>query len=101
MSAERHFVPAKPVLPARLIAASFALGVGVMAAVGLVAPTIVMGGLSMRSAAAETMAQHQQLIAPLDVRAINAQLAQAQTEMDAARRTTDPMVDRLERLAHD
>ena len=101
MSAERHFVPAKPVLPTRVIAASFALGVGVMAVIGLVAPTIAMGGLSMRSAVAETMAEPPQLIAPLDVKAIHAQLAQAQSEMDASRRATDPMVSRLERLSHD
>ena len=100
MSAPRAYVaPVKPRPPYRMIAASFAAGVGAMMLVGLVAPTIAMGGLSMRNAAAATLEQREPLVAPLDVPAIEAQLAAAESTMNAARQTTDPMVSRLESLA--
>ena len=101
MKSARPWAVAKPALPIKMIAASFFAGVGAMVLVGLVAPTIAMGGLSMRSAAASTLEQRAPLIEPLDVRAIKSQLATAQTSMDEARRTTDPMVAQLERLSHD
>ena len=61
----------------RMVAASFAAGASAMVLFGLVAPVAVQGGLSVRDAIAmpETDAQ---LIEPLDVAAIEAQLAQAE-----------------------
>ena len=101
MSPARPWAVEKPRVPVRLIAASFAAGVGAMVFVGLVAPTIAMGGLSLRAAAASTLPPHQQLIEPLNVPAIKAQLATAQAQMDQERRETDPMVERLSQLARD
>jgi len=101
MSAARPWAVEKPRAPVRLIVGSAAAGVAAMVLVGLVAPTIAMGGLSMRPAAASTLPAHVQLIEPLDVPSIKARLAVAQAQMDAERRTTDPVVERLSRLAHD
>ena len=81
----------------RMIAASFAAGVSAMVLVGLVAPVAVQGGLSVR----EAMAQESELpvIEPLDVAAIEAQLARAQAELDASRAKTDEAMARLQRLS--
>lgn len=81
-----------------MVAASFAAGASAMLLVGLVAPVAVQGGLSVRDAIAmpETQAQ---LIEPLDVAAIEAQLAMAEAEMKASRVRTDGAIERLERLS--
>ncbi|MGQ0531783.1 MAG: hypothetical protein ACT4OF_03715 [Caulobacteraceae bacterium] len=83
----------------RMVVASFAAGAGAMVLVGLVAPVAMKGGLSMRDAFAEQMEQQAPLIEPLDVAAIEAQLAEADRLMLAARETTDDNVGRLEALA--
>lgn len=83
----------------RMVVASFAAGAGAMALVGLVAPVAMQGGLSMRDAFADQMEQQAPLIQPLDVAAIEAQLADADRLMAAARETTDDNVGRLEALA--
>jgi hypothetical protein len=82
----------------RMVAASFAAGVSAMLLLGLVAPVAVQGGLSVRDAIAlpDTQAP---IIEPLDVAAIEAQLAKAQAEMDASRARTDGAMERLERLS--
>jgi hypothetical protein len=83
-----------------MVVASFAAGAGAMVLVGLVAPVAMKGGLSMRDAFAQQMEQRAPLIEPLDVAAIEAQLAEADRLMAAARETTDDNVGRLEQLAH-
>lgn len=83
----------------RMVVASFAAGAGAMALVGLVAPVAMQGGLSMRDAFADQLEQQAPIIAPLDVAAIEAQLADADRLMAAARETTDDNVGRLEALA--
>ena len=83
----------------RMVVASFAAGAGAMALVGLVAPVAMQGGLSMRDAFADQLEQQAPVIAPLDVAAIEAQLADADRLMAAARETTDDNVGRLEALA--
>lgn len=101
MTPARPWAVEKPRAPVRMILTSAAAGVAVMVLVGLIAPTIAMGGLAMRPAAASTLPAHQQLIQPLDVPAIKAQIASAQAQIDAERRDTDPVVARLHQLAHD
>ena len=83
----------------RMVVASFAAGAGAMALVGLVAPVAMKGGLSMRDAFAVQIEHQAPLIQPLDVVAIEAQLAEAERLMAAARETTDDNVTRLEALA--
>jgi hypothetical protein len=82
-----------------MVVASFAAGAGAMALIGLVGPVAVSGGLSMREAVAASLEQREQLIEPLDVAAIEAQLADAERVMEAARATTDDNVGRLEALS--
>lgn len=82
-----------------MVAASFAAGVSAMMLLGLVTPVVVQGGLSVREAMAATVEQEAPTIAPLDVAAIEAQLAAAQAEMDASRAATDAAMERLERLS--
>lgn len=84
----------------RMIFASFAAGVGAMMFLGLVAPTIIKGGLSLTSANASTIEAQAPEIAPLDVAAIRAQLAEAEQDMASVRATTDDDVARLARLSH-
>lgn len=90
--------PSQTKATVRMVAASFAAGASAMLLVGLVAPVAVQGGLSVRDAIAmpETQAQ---LIEPLDVAAIEAQLARAEAEMKASRARTDGAMERLERLS--
>jgi hypothetical protein len=83
----------------RMIVSSFAAGVSLMIFAGLVAPTIIKGGLSLTSANASTLEAHAPAIEPLDVAAVRAQLAEAQRDMDAARATTDDDMARLQRLS--
>jgi len=82
----------------RMVVASFAAGAGAMVLVGLVAPVAMQGGLSMRDAVAASMVQNEPLIQPLDVVAIEAQLAEAERLMADARETTDDNIDRLDGL---
>jgi hypothetical protein len=84
----------------RMVVASFAAGAGAMVLVGLVAPVAMQGGLSMREAFAGQMESQAPAIEPLDVAAIEAQLADAQRAMDVARQSTDDNVGRLEALAN-
>lgn len=100
MSTRRPKADKKPASQMRMILGSAAAGVGVMVFAGLIAPTIISGGLSLRAANAATFEQPPQLIAPLDVPAINAQLDHAQADMNVARERTDPMVNRLQDLSH-
>ncbi len=83
----------------RMVVASFAAGASAMALVGLVAPVAMQGGLSMRDAFASQMEHQAPPIEPLDVAAIEAQLADAERMMAAARFSTDDNVARLDALA--
>ena len=83
----------------RMVVASFVAGASAMALVGLVAPVAMQGGLSMREAFANEMEQQAPTLEPLDVVAIEAQLADAERLMAAAREGTDDNVSRLEALA--
>jgi hypothetical protein len=81
-----------------MIAASFAAGAGVMMCLGLAVPLLSQGALlDVRSAEASTLPA-QPLIEPLDVDAIQTQLAAADRAMAAARATTDDDIARLARL---
>ncbi len=81
----------------RMIAASFAAGVSAMMLLGLVAPVVAQGGLSMRDAAASTREARPSI--GLDVAAVEAQLADADRAMDAMRATTADEMQRLEDLS--
>lgn len=83
----------------RMVAGSFAAGVGLMLFVGLIAPVAAQGGLSIRDAMAATVEQHAPAIVPLDVNAVEAQLARADAQMAATRASTDSAMSRLDRLA--
>ncbi len=83
----------------RMVVASFVAGAGAMALVGLVAPVAMQGGLSMRDAFANEMAQQAPAVEPLNVVAIEATLAEAERSMDAARASTDDNVSRLQALS--
>lgn len=83
----------------RIVMASFVAGFGAMVLAGFVAPVALKGGLSIRDAWAASMQARDPLIQPLDVAAIEAQLAQADREMDAMRETTADELARLDRLA--
>lgn len=83
----------------RLVIASFAAGVGAMVLVGLVAPVTVKGGLSIGDAVAASLHPERPAIEPLDVAAIEAQLAEADREMEEMRATTADEIGRLERLS--
>ncbi len=83
----------------RMVVASFVAGASAMVLVGLVAPVAMQGGLSMREAFATEMEQQAPALEPLDVAAIEAQLADAERLMAAAREGTDDNVSRLQALA--
>jgi hypothetical protein len=83
----------------RTIVASFAAGAGAMVLVGLVAPVAMKGGLTIRDAVAASMAERAPLIEPLDVAAVQAQLAEADRAMEEMRATTADEMGRLERLS--
>lgn len=83
----------------RVVTGSFLVGMGLMVMVGLVAPMIAQGGLSIREAMAATAQRNQPVVAPLDVQAIEAQLAEADRAMEANRAETDAAVAKLDRLA--
>lgn len=81
----------------RMVVASFAAGASAMVMLGLVAPVAVQGGLSVREAAASQVEQRPEIT--LDVAAVEAQLADADRSMAAARATTDDEIRRLARLS--
>ena len=83
----------------RMVSASFAAGVGVMMLSGFVAPVVAKGALSLREAEASPIVQSQPVIAPLDIAAIEAQLAMADSAMLRAAAATDPALRRLEQLS--
>lgn len=83
----------------RIITGSFLVGMGAMVMAGLVAPMIAQGGLNIREAMAATVEQEQPLITPLDVQAIEAQLAEADRAMEASRAQTDAAVAKLDQLS--
>jgi len=91
--------PSQAKTTVRMVIGSFVAGAGAMVLVGLVAPVAMQGGLAMRDAAASAFVQQEPLIAPLDVVAIEAQLAKADTEMLVMRETTADEVAELARLA--
>lgn len=83
----------------RLIAGSFLAGAGVMAAVGLVGPITAQGGLAARDAFASTFEESAPVLEPLDVAAIEAQLAEADRAMASARASTADELALLDRLS--
>jgi len=83
----------------RMVVASFAAGVSAMVLLGLVAPVAMKGGLSVRDAFAAEVEQRAPAIEPLDVEAIEAQLAEADRLMAAMRETTADEMIQLERLS--
>jgi hypothetical protein len=83
----------------RMVVASFVAGAGAMVLVGLVAPVAMQGGgLAIREAFAAEVQQTRPVIEPLDVEAIEAQLAESERAIDAMRATTDDDIARLRRL---
>jgi hypothetical protein len=83
----------------RMVVASFAAGAGAMLLVGLVAPIAMKGGLSVREAFAAEVQQNAPLIEPLDVQAIEAQLAEADRVMSEMQADTADEMGRLEQLS--
>ena len=89
---------AKAASPTRVVLASFAAGVGTMVALGLFAPILMKGGLSLTDADASPAAFNRPAII-LDVGAVQAQLTEAEALMAASRVRTDRAMDRLESLS--
>ena len=83
----------------RTIVASFVAGACAMALIGLVGPVAVKGGLTVRDAMASTVSGQAPLIQPLDVAAVRAQIAAAQSTMNSARAQTDAEIAHLDRLS--
>jgi hypothetical protein len=83
----------------RMVVASFAAGAGAMVLLGLVAPIAMHGGLAVRDAFAAEVTQEAPAIEPLDVVAIQAQLAAADRQMGEMRADTADEMSRLERLS--
>ncbi len=83
----------------RTIIGSFVAGAGAMVIIGLVGPVAVKGGLTVRDAMAATVSGSAPLIQPLDIRSVRAQLAQAQSTIDAAKAHTDAEIARLDHLS--
>jgi hypothetical protein len=83
----------------RIVTASFIAGAGGMLFLGLLAPVVMKGGLSIRDAWAATVEHQAPVIEPLDVAAIQAQLADAERNMDTTRAATDSAIARLDQLS--
>ncbi|HRE45419.1 MAG TPA: hypothetical protein PKY87_15800 [Terricaulis sp.] len=81
-----------------VIASSFIAGVGFMALVGLAAPLVERGALSVHGAEASVREVTPALIEPLNLAAIEAQIAASERTLAAARATTDDDIARLARL---
>ena len=82
----------------RMVSASFAAGVSAMVLMGLVAPVVAQTGIGVREAMASEVSP-EPLIAPIDVQAIEAQLAEADRTMVAMRATTADEMQRLDQLS--
>jgi hypothetical protein len=82
----------------RMVVASFAAGAGAMVLLGLVAPVVMQSGPLIREAFAAEVRETRPVIEPLDVAAIEAQLADADRALAAMRATTDDDIARLQRL---
>lgn len=91
--------PSQSKATARAVVASFVAGASAMVAVGLVVPVTVQSGLAIREAFASTMAAEAPLIAPLDVAAVEAQLAEVDRAVSASRASTADELARLDRLS--
>ena len=83
----------------RMIAANFASGVIAMVLAGLVAPTLVKGTLSLAYADVPAIERREPVIAPLDLAALRADLAEADRALLAGRAATDGAINRLETLS--
>ncbi len=83
----------------RMVVASFAAGASAMVLLGLVAPIAMKGGFAMREAFAAEAQQTAPVIQPLDVQAIEAQLADADRLMGEMRAETADEMGRLEQLS--
>ncbi len=83
----------------RMVVASFAAGAGAMVLLGLVAPVAMKGGFAVREAFASEAHQTAPLIQPLDVQAIEAQLADADRAMSEMQADTADEMGRLEQLS--
>lgn len=84
----------------KMVTASFIAGAGAMVLAGFVAPVAVKGGLSVRDAMAATVEAQAPAIEPLDVVAIQAQLAEVDRTMASSRAATDQAIERLDRLSN-
>jgi len=82
-----------------MIMGSFAAGVSAMVLLGLIAPVAMQSSLTVRDAFAATLEERGPAIEPLNVAAIEAQLAEADRLMADARSTTADEMAMLERLA--
>ena len=91
--------PAQTKATLQMVTASFIAGVSAMLLVGFVAPVAVQGGLNVRDAWAATVEAKAPAIEPLDVAAIEAQLADAERSMATTRAATDQAIERLDRLS--
>ncbi|MES1158633.1 MAG: hypothetical protein ABUL42_01945 [Terricaulis silvestris] len=87
---------------ARMVAVSFAGGVAAMALAGLVCTVVAGGGLSLSAAHAAPLSHHVSApaVAPLDVAAIQAQLAQSDSDMRQTQNATDGAMTRLQSLSN-
>jgi hypothetical protein len=83
----------------RVIAGSFLAGAAAMVVLGFVAPVAVKGGLSIRDAWAATADHSGAVIQPINVPEVRAQLAEAERTMEAARRSSQASIERLDRLS--
>jgi hypothetical protein len=81
----------------RMVVASFAAGASAMVLMGLIAPIAMQGDFVMREAMASTVEARPEIT--LDVAAVEAQLADANRAMEAARATTNDDIARLQRLS--
>lgn len=82
----------------RIIAASFVAGVGAMSLVGIVAPLVMKDGY-VREAMAATIERQAPAVEPLDVAAVQAELAASELRMEATRAATERAMTRLEQLS--
>lgn len=83
----------------RMVVASFAAGAGAMVMLGLIAPIAMKGGLTVREAFASEVQQNAPAIEPLDVQAIEAQLAEADRLMSEMQADTADEMGRLQQLS--
>ncbi|HWA00021.1 MAG TPA: hypothetical protein VG841_06870 [Caulobacterales bacterium] len=89
----------KTVSQTRMIVSSFVAGIGAMALAGLVFSVVADGGIAHSAHAAPLRGRQAPAVQPLDVAAVKAQLAQADTAVQVAQDATDPAVFRLGELA--